>query len=474
MRSFAALAAVLLLLLALPAAHAAPTQITSLPDLNTPLPSALYMGYITVNQTAGRAIFYAFAESQNNPATDPLVIWFTGGPGCSGFIALFNENGLFSMNFTSGAPVINPYSWNTRANMIYVESPAGVGFSYSNTSSDYLTVGDLRTAGDMYAFLQGFYLDFPQFAKNDFWVTGESYGGHYVPEFAYYTLEMNAALPAGAQFVPLKGIMAGNPWTAPNIEAFGVTDNWWYRGMISRAVHNDIDSYCTYTDITFWIINNVTLGGRVKWEEKYQRLMARKGALTANQTICFDALYQGSITQFGGVDILGVYLDVCNAGTVGDIPDQPNYCADNQLVVYLNRLDVQQTIGIANPPVVWGECSNTVNHAYNAEDTQTSVLYAYEYFLNATDIAVLVYSGDNDAIVPTTGTRRWIEHLGRPIVNDTHQWWVDTNGRQVGGWAIQYDRMTFTTVRGAGHMVPYMQPQRALFMFNSFLTNQVL
>jgi serine carboxypeptidase-like clade 2 len=87
---------------------------------------------------------------------------------------------------------------------------------------------------------------------------------------------------------------------------------------------------------------------------------------------------------------------------------------------------------------------------------------------------VLIYSGDNDAIVPTTGTRRWVEYLGRTIVNDTHQWWVDTNGAQVGGWATEYDRMTFTTVRGAGHMVPYMQPHRALHMFSTFLEKKKL
>jgi serine carboxypeptidase-like clade 2 len=335
-------------------ATALPNRVTSLPGLSAPLPSAVYSGYVSVDDTAGRALFFVFLESQRAPAADPLVIWFTGGPGCSGLIALMSEHGLFTMNFTAkGAGIdLNPYSWNTVANVIYVESPAGVGFSYSNTSSDYLKPGDQRTASDMYAFLQGFYREFPQFAKNDFWITGESYGGHYVPEFAYLVLMKNKDPPSGARYVPLKGIMAGNPWTSPEHEAFGVTDNWWDRAMISRSVHEAIDTYCSVRNITFWIINNVTLGAPTHWRLMLDRLLAT-GRLSANATKCFNALYEGSITQFGGVNILGVYLDVCNPGTVGNIPDQPNYCSDAQLTTWLNRADVQRALGVRHPVAPW-------------------------------------------------------------------------------------------------------------------------
>ena len=111
---------------------------------------------------------------------------------------------------------------------------------------------------------------------------------------------------------------------------------------------------------------------------------------------------------------------------------------------------------------------------YSTEDTQLPVLYVYLRAFYETDLKVLVYSGDNDAIVPYTGTRMWIEKLNRPVVKRNHQWFVNTNGMQVGGWATQYDKFTFTTVRGAGHMVPYMQPQRALAMIQTFLANHTI
>ena len=70
------------------------------------------------------------------------------------------------------------------ANVIFLESPAGVGFSYSNTSSDYVRVGDERTAVDSYIFLLHWLERFPEYKGRDFYIAGESYAGHYIPELA--------------------------------------------------------------------------------------------------------------------------------------------------------------------------------------------------------------------------------------------------------------------------------------------------
>jgi hypothetical protein len=73
---------------------------------------------------------------------------------------------------------LDEYSWNREANVIWLESPAGVGFSYSKNPDDYNNVSDARTANDAYAFLQTFFLElFPHYSTNAFYITGESYGG---------------------------------------------------------------------------------------------------------------------------------------------------------------------------------------------------------------------------------------------------------------------------------------------------------
>jgi carboxypeptidase C (cathepsin A) len=73
-------------------AFAAPTE-----DLMGNLPDApafttlTYSGYLPVTDT--KSLHYVFAESMSNPATDPVVIWFNGGPGCSSMLAFMQENG---------------------------------------------------------------------------------------------------------------------------------------------------------------------------------------------------------------------------------------------------------------------------------------------------------------------------------------------------------------------------------------------
>ena len=50
-------------------------------------------GYYKITGTKNANYFYWYFESRNNPATDPVILWMTGGPGCSGAVALFHENG---------------------------------------------------------------------------------------------------------------------------------------------------------------------------------------------------------------------------------------------------------------------------------------------------------------------------------------------------------------------------------------------
>lgn len=93
--------------------------------------------------------------------------------------------------------------WNAEANILFLESPAGVGFSYSNTSSDYVT-GDKRTAADTYTFLVNWLERYPEYITRDFFITGESYAGHYVPQLAQLILHNNKLTNQTA--INLKGI----------------------------------------------------------------------------------------------------------------------------------------------------------------------------------------------------------------------------------------------------------------------------
>ena len=91
------------------------------------------------------------------------------------------------------------------ANVIFLESPAGVGFSYSNTSSDYDESGDSKTAEDAYIFLVNWLERFPEYKTRAFYISGESYAGHYVPQLAATILSHN--MHHNRTIINLQGIL---------------------------------------------------------------------------------------------------------------------------------------------------------------------------------------------------------------------------------------------------------------------------
>lgn len=128
-------------------------RITHLPGLDEPINFDQYSGYLKVNETADTELFYWYVESQSDPSNDPLVLWLNGGPGCSSLLGFFEETGPFYVkkDLTLG---INKYSWNREANMVFLESPHGVGFS---KSAQPLKYSDNNTAIDSLNFLLEFF-----------------------------------------------------------------------------------------------------------------------------------------------------------------------------------------------------------------------------------------------------------------------------------------------------------------------------
>jgi cathepsin A (carboxypeptidase C) len=113
---------------------AAPTEelIINLP--NATLTTDSYSGYLPVTET--KSLHYVYVESQGNVTSDPLLLWFNGGPGCSSLLGFFQENGPWVIDDFETSINENPYPWNLRANVLYLESPAGVGFSIANNDTD--------------------------------------------------------------------------------------------------------------------------------------------------------------------------------------------------------------------------------------------------------------------------------------------------------------------------------------------------
>jgi cathepsin A (carboxypeptidase C) len=141
-----------------------------------------YSGYLTVSDT--KRLHYVYVESQDDIEHDPLVIWFNGGPGCSSLDGFFAEHGPCVIDDGETQIKWNDQSWNTRANVLYIEQPAGVGYSIAEHEQD-LETNDMISSQDNLKALYSFYEKFPERLANELYVFGESYAGIYVPYLSW-------------------------------------------------------------------------------------------------------------------------------------------------------------------------------------------------------------------------------------------------------------------------------------------------
>lgn len=159
-----------------------PDLVQSLPEMPD-LSFGLYSGMITITGTK-KQLHYVAALSQGNWQTDPVILWFNGGPGCSSMIGWTQEHGPYVMEDGTQTFVKNDYSWNKKANVIYFDSPAGVGYSVCGDINE-CDFDDDNTADDnLNAFLTLMTVNLPQLQSNDLYLAGESYAGIYVPKLA--------------------------------------------------------------------------------------------------------------------------------------------------------------------------------------------------------------------------------------------------------------------------------------------------
>ncbi|XP_022982627.1 serine carboxypeptidase-like 35 [Cucurbita maxima] len=447
-------------------------RVTDLPG-QPPVNFRHYAGYVKLRperEEEEKALFYWFfeAENQTDVARKPLALWLNGGPGCSSIAyGAAQELGPFLVH-SNGQLKLNNFSWNKAANIIFLEAPVGVGFSYTNKSSDLYKLGDKVTAEDSYAFLIGWFKRFSSFKFHDFYLAGESYAGHYVPQLAELIHERNKNSSKDT-FINLKGFMIGNAAINDETDSKGMVEYAWSHGIISDKLYHSIVNDCQFAP--------------------------ESNSESVNQTAtghCDDHL-RAFLLAYSDIDIYSIYAPICLSPSSSSkstfssfvgvaprifskhelwhkLPSGYDPCTEGYAKKFFNRDDVQRALhaNVTALSYPYTPCSGVIRQWTDSTD---SVLPIIHKLLNV-GLRIWVYSGDTDGRVPITSTRYSINKMGLEIEEEWRAWY---HKNQVAGWVETYrGGLTLASVRGAGHQVPVFAPQQSLSLFSHFLSTNTL
>ncbi|XP_028075985.1 serine carboxypeptidase-like 17 isoform X1 [Camellia sinensis] len=436
--------------------------VESLPGFEGPLPFELETGYVGVDKSEDVQLFYYFVKSESNPKEDPLVLWLTGGPGCSAFSGFAYEIGPlnFEANQKEGSLptlVLNPNSWTKVASIIFVDLPVGTGFSYGMTSIASQST-DLQSCDQAYEFLRKWLIDHPDFLSNPVYMGGDSYTGITVPIIVQLISNGNEA--GIKPLINLKGYLLGNPSTTPNDRNYAIPFAHGM-GLISDELYESLQRSCQgeYLNIdpnnTWCLQDHQAYSQCIDGVETSQILEPSCGFASPKPQELF--------TERRYVDEKNIELVV----------HQPSPCDSSRINVYKlsyfwnNNDRVREALHIRKGSITeWIRC-NKLSYTRTIGDS-----FPYHVNLSTKGYRSLIYSGDHDMIIPFLGTQAWIKALNYSIVDEWHSWWVQG---QVAGYTRTYsNRMTFATVKGAGHTAPEYKPIECYTMFEKWISNQPL
>eukprot|EP01147_Barroeca_monosierra_P005272 gene5272-7051_t len=396
-----------------------------------------YAGFYTVNKTTDNNLFVWYFPSQDQNPNAPLLIWLQGGPGGASTFGLFSEIGPFSVNKNMELEERDT-TWNTKYSLLFIDNPVGAGFSYTGTGKGFATNSRVDVARDLFACLNEFYSTFPNEAKNDLYITGESFAGHYIPAFGAYIHRENAA---GNANIPLKGVSIGDGWTDPVIQMEAIPALMFNLGL---ADHNQRKVLQNYTDRTVAAINNQ------QYTEAFD---------------IWDEMLNGDVYKYPTYfyNLTGT-LDYDNF--LRTLPP-PSFGYYSQ---FLNQNWVRQAIHVGNATLNSGlECE-----LHLIPDVMDS--YKPELALLMDNYKVLIYNGQLDLIVGVPLTELYLPTIPWSGASEFAKadrviWKVAKSDDEVAGYVRSVKEFRQAVVRRAGHIAPFDQGRAVKDMVTRFISN---
>ena len=523
-------------------------QIHVLPGWTKTIPSRMFSGYVDAGTSEENGTHYTmhehyfFVESEGDPMRDPLIIWTNGGPGASSMFGLFVELGPFYLSgdsfFTpyaeeTGIPELfrNEHSWSKLANLLIINSPPPIGYSYCDpvgpTGDGYScgTWNDTKTAYHNRIYLESFFERFPKFKNSDIYVIGESYAGVYVPTLVREILDQtedsdNAAMDGQKWMIKnsLKGFAVGDacmgtknvcgkdgPGPLLNLEFMRG------HGQFSEKLYRDVFKKCSMEDLIGFregdgnnfdyfnggITDKTCLDHLKKIENAtgpyyiyhlydacwYQNdLEPPHNSLTQKRDyfssvppfhnkVAEDSKKPDKLTATRGARHGQRTTPVSSTGKLslsGAVNDYP--CGGNAAFFeWVMKPQVKQALHVEHGAIFFSG-DNGVGFTYNT--TEPDLMPFYYRVVTETDLRVLVYNGDADPAINSFTAQNWTSHLGVEEIEPWRPWTID--GKEyIGGYVTRYEnKFDFLSIRAAGHMVPQYKPKVTFEFLERWLNNE--
>ncbi|XP_059171072.1 probable serine carboxypeptidase CPVL [Physella acuta] len=394
-------------------------ELSLVKDEKSVIPNS-HAGFITVDKKLGNHLFFWFFPSTSG-AESPLVVWLNGGPGNPSTLGLFFENGPIRLK-SNGYERSN-ISWTQTMSMLYIDNPVGVGFSYSDSGSAGYRIDQDGYSKDLYEFIEQFYLLFPEYQKRKLYIGGKSYGGKYVPAFAY---RLHVEIEAGRSKIPLAGIYMGGPLFDPYYQFLASSDYLFAVGAVSRKqLTRQKERFINlYKDFRSNRLNINTM----------QDLLVR---VVVNPNIPLDNYYSA---------------------------ENPPY---EELEKLMTGRAMKQLVHVGNSSFL---LLDSKVGDYMIKDILTSTKPKLAELVEK--YKVLIYGGDLDALVSPAMidaallSMKWSRQ--EEYNNATRSVWLGDDGA-LSGFYSRTGNLCQVVIKGAGHSAGYDQPKRAYDMMNFFI-----
>lgn len=362
-----------------------------------------------------------------------MVLWLQGGPGATSLFGLFMENGPFYV--TSNVTLApRKYSWSISHNLIYIDNPVGTGYSFTENDNGYAS-NETQVGRDVHNALVQFFKLFPELQNNDFFVTGESYGGKYVPAVSHAIKDYNIKAETK---INLKGLAIGNGFTDPEHQLL-YGDYLYQLGIIDLNGKNLFHQY----------------------EKKAYNLIEQKKYVEALEL--FNSLLFGDYgppSLFTNITGYNYYFNYLRTNDTNE---------SQWMSEWVQREDVRRAIHVGN-------CSFNLETKIVEDHLKEDIMQSLAVLVSdlVQHYRVLIYNGQLDIIVAYPLTVNYLENLKWPGAKKyktvgRKQWWVQD---ELAGYTKSVDNLTEVLVRNAGHMVPYDQPRWALDLITRFTRNK--